>query len=104
MRAAVLHGVGEPLTIEDVKLDNPWPHEVVVRTAACGVCRSDLHFIEGHYGTDLPVVLGHEAAGVVEAVGSEVTYVQPGDRVNIELDSMTQAVVETVERVMAQRG
>jgi len=81
MRAAVLHGVGEPLTIEDVKLDNPWPHEVVVRTAACGVCRSDLHFIEGHYGTDLPVVLGHEAAGVVEAVGSEVTYVQPGDRV-----------------------
>ncbi|MDG2428321.1 MAG: Zn-dependent alcohol dehydrogenase [Acidimicrobiales bacterium] len=81
MRAAVLRGVGEPLTIEDVELDNPWPHEVIVRTAACGVCHSDLHFIEGHYGIDFPVVLGHEAAGVVEAVGSEVTYVQPGDRV-----------------------
>ena len=72
MRAAVLHGVGEPLTVEDVELDDPWPHEVLVRTAACGVCRSDLHFVDGHYATTFPVVPGHEAAGVVEAVGSEV--------------------------------
>ena len=81
MRAAVLHGVGEPLTVEDVELDDPWPHEVIVRTAACGVCRSDLHFVDGHYATAFPVVPGHEAAGVVEAVGSEVRYVSPGDPV-----------------------
>ena len=81
MRAAVLHGVGEPLTVEDVELDDPWPHEVLVRTAACGVCRSDLHFVDGHYATTFPVVPGHEAAGVVEAVGSEVRYVSPGDPV-----------------------
>ena len=81
MRAAVLHGVGEPLTVEDVELDDPWPHEVLVRTAACGVCRSDLHFVDGHYATTFPVVPGHEAAGVVDAVGSEVRYVSPGDPV-----------------------
>ncbi len=81
MRAAVLHGVGGPLAVEDVELDDPWSHEVVVRTAACGVCRSDLHFVDGHYSTTFPVVPGHEAAGVVEAVGSEVRYVSPGDPV-----------------------
>ena len=80
MKAAVVHGVGE-LAIEDVELDDPWAHEVVVRTAACGVCRSDLHFLDGHYATGFPMVPGHEAAGVVEAVGSEVRYVQVGDPV-----------------------
>tara|TARA_Y100000746_G_scaffold36444_1_gene27305 strand:- start:4728 stop:5813 length:1086 start_codon:yes stop_codon:yes gene_type:complete len=81
MKAAVLHQVGGPLVIENVELDDPWPNEVVVRTFGCGVCHSDLHFIDGHYGVDFPVVLGHEASGVVESVGSDVSYVQPGDHV-----------------------
>jgi len=81
MKAAVLHQVGGPLVIEDVELDDPWPNEVVVRTFGCGVCHSDLHFIDGHYSVDFPVVLGHEASGVVESVGSDVSYVQPGDHV-----------------------
>ena len=81
MKAAILHHVGGPLVIEDVELDDPWPNEVVVRTFGCGVCHSDLHFIDGHYGVDFPVVLGHEASGVVESVGVDVKYVQPGDHV-----------------------
>ena len=81
MKAAVLHEVGQPLVIEDVQIDKPGPREVLVRTAAAGVCHSDLHFIEGLYQYRLPVVLGHESAGIVEAVGSDVTYVSPGDHV-----------------------
>ena len=54
---------------------------MLVRTAAAGLCHSDLHFIEGAYPTPVPVVLGHESAGVVEAVGEDVTYVKPGDHV-----------------------
>jgi S-(hydroxymethyl)glutathione dehydrogenase/alcohol dehydrogenase len=81
MRAAVLRQINTPLTIEDVTLDKPEPHEVVIDTAAAGVCHSDLHFIEGLYATDLPVVPGHESAGVVASVGSQVDYVQPGDHV-----------------------
>ncbi len=73
--------MGTPLSIEDVRVDNPKSHEVLVRTAACGVCRSDLHYITGSYGCPLPTILGHEAAGVVEKVGSEVRYVKPGDHV-----------------------
>jgi S-(hydroxymethyl)glutathione dehydrogenase/alcohol dehydrogenase len=81
MKAAVLREVNKPLTIEDVQIDNPKSHEVLVRTAACGVCHSDLHYIEGKYAAPLPTVLGHESAGVVEKVGSEVRYVKPGDHV-----------------------
>lgn len=81
MKAAILHEVGQPLVIENVSIDKPGPREVLVRTAAAGICHSDLHFIEGLYPYRLPVVLGHESAGVVEAVGSDVTYVSPGDHV-----------------------
>ncbi len=81
MKAAVLREVGKPLSIEEIQIDNPRSHEVLVRTAACGVCHSDLHFIEGLYKAPKPVVLGHESAGVVEKVGSEVRYVKPGDHV-----------------------
>ncbi|NNC81896.1 MAG: Zn-dependent alcohol dehydrogenase [Acidimicrobiales bacterium] len=80
-RAAVLRAVNEPLTIETVDFDDPGPEEVLIRTAAVGVCHSDLHFIEGSYSCDLPVVPGHESSGVVLAVGSDVNYVQPGDHV-----------------------
>ena len=81
MKAAVLREVHQPLSIEDVHIDDPGPREVLVKTAACGVCHSDLHFIEGLYPTKMPIVLGHEAAGTVEKVGSHVTYVKPGDTV-----------------------
>ena len=81
MKAAVLREVNAPLSIEEVQIDNPKSHEVLVRTAACGVCRSDLHYITGHYAAPKPTILGHEAAGVVEKVGAEVRYVKPGDHV-----------------------
>ena len=81
MKAAVLREVGKPLQIEDVQISKPGPHEVLIRTAAAGVCHSDLHFIEGSYPHPLPAVLGHESAGIVEQVGSEVRTVKPGDHV-----------------------
>jgi S-(hydroxymethyl)glutathione dehydrogenase/alcohol dehydrogenase len=81
MKAAVLREVGHPLQIEDVQIGKPGPHEVLIRTKAAGVCHSDLHFVEGKYPHPLPAVLGHESAGVVEAIGSEVRTVQVGDHV-----------------------
>lgn len=81
MKAAVLREVKKPLVIEDVQISKPGPHEVLIRTAAAGVCHSDLHFVDGLYPYPLPAVLGHESAGVVEQVGSEVRTVKPGDHV-----------------------
>ena len=81
MKAAVFHGVNQPLTIEDIDIDEPGDYEVLVRTAAAGVCHSELHMVEGHSPVPPPAVLGHESAGVVERVGSRVRYVQPGDHV-----------------------
>ena len=81
MKAAVLRAVGQPLEICDVTIAKPGPREVLIRTAAAGACHSDLHFMEGHYQYPLPAVLGHESAGVVEAVGSEVRSVKVGDHV-----------------------
>src|SRR5262245_61626086 len=81
MKAAVLHAANQQLTIEEVALTKPGPREVLLRTAFAGLCHSDLHFIEGLYPHPTPCVLGHESAGIVEAVGDGVTYVQPGDHV-----------------------
>jgi Zn-dependent alcohol dehydrogenase len=82
IRAAVLHAAGRPLSVEPVELDGPRAGEVLVRVAAAGVCHTDLHLADGHLGDGRwPVVLGHEGAGVVEAVGAGVTAVAPGDRV-----------------------
>lgn len=81
MKAAVLREVGKPLQIEDVQINKPGPHEVLIRTKAAGLCHSDLHFIEGSYPFPLPAVLGHESAGIVEAIGPEVRTVQVGDHV-----------------------
>lgn len=81
MKAAVLREVGKPLQIENVQINKPGPHEVLIRTVAAGVCHSDLHFLEGKYPYPLPAILGHESAGVVEQVGSEVRTVKPGDHV-----------------------
>jgi S-(hydroxymethyl)glutathione dehydrogenase/alcohol dehydrogenase len=81
MRAAVLPHTPAMLEIEEVQVDTPGPHEVLVRTVAAGLCHSDLHFMEAKYACATPTVPGHEAAGIVEAVGSHVTHVRPGDHV-----------------------
>ena len=81
MKAAVFREVGKPLEVEEVEISKPGPREVLIRTAAAGVCHSDLHFVEGLYPAATPMVLGHESAGIVEEVGANVTYVKPGDHV-----------------------
>lgn len=81
MKAAVMREVNQPLEIEDVDIGKPGPREVLIRTAAAGVCHSDVHFWDGTFPFPLPTVLGHEAAGVVEAVGNMVSYVKKGDHV-----------------------
>jgi S-(hydroxymethyl)glutathione dehydrogenase/alcohol dehydrogenase len=85
IQAAVFRQPHTPLTIESVDIDEPRGREVLVRTVASGVCHSDLHVIDGNIRssalTDPAMVLGHEGAGIVEAVGEDVTYVQPGDHV-----------------------
>ncbi|MFZ0889450.1 MAG: Zn-dependent alcohol dehydrogenase [Candidatus Binataceae bacterium] len=81
IKAAVFRGAKQPLTIEQVEIDQPKGREVLVRTVASGVCHSDLHFVEGLYPFPAPAVLGHEAAGIVEAVGESVTDLKPGDHV-----------------------
>ena len=82
MRAAVLESFGEPLVVQDVELDDPKGHEVLVRLVACGVCHTDLYTASGVDPSGYaPTVLGHEGAGVVEKVGADVTLVAPGDHV-----------------------
>src|SRR5262245_10813185 len=79
--AAVLYEIKKPLVIEEVELLPPGPHEVQVRWVANGVCHSDYHLMSGDSPHPLPVVLGHEASGVVEKIGALVESVQPGDHV-----------------------
>src|SRR5262245_7725063 len=83
MKAAVCRKVHAPVAIESVEVDEPAGREVLVRTVATGVCHSDLHVVDGQsrYSLDRGIVLGHEGAGVVEAVGPEVTALRPGDHV-----------------------
>ena len=69
------------LTLEEVRVDEPGPREVLVRTVASGICHSDLHVIEASLPVPPPCILGHEPAGIVEAVGAGVADVAPGDRV-----------------------
>src|SRR5205823_8731393 len=82
MKAAVLHRVKEPLTVEDVELDDPKEGEVLVKMAASGVCHSCLHAADGSWpAPPTPMVLGDEGAGIVEKVGPNVTRLKPGDHV-----------------------
>ena len=83
INAAVFRKVHEPLTVETIDIDTPRAREVLVRTVATGVCHSDLHVVDGNgrFPLDRPFVLGHEGAGIVEAVGADVTSVRPGDHV-----------------------
>lgn len=81
MKAAIFLGPHQPLIIEEVEVDRPREHEVLVRVVASGVCHSDLHFVDGLYEFPAPAILGHEAAGIVEAVGPQVEEFKPGDHV-----------------------
>ena len=80
-RAAVLRAVGQPLTVETVELGPLKPGDVLVRVRASGLCHTDLEVIQGSLAYPLPIVLGHEGAGVVERIGAGVTLVRPGDHV-----------------------
>jgi Zn-dependent alcohol dehydrogenase len=85
LKAAVCYAFNEPLVVEDIEIAAPREGEVLVRLAATAICHSDIHLLSGDWLGALPVVAGHEAAGVVEAIGANVTAVQPGDRVVISL-------------------
>lgn len=85
MRAAVCHRFGEPLSVEEVQLDRPAEGEVMVRVLACGVCHSDISFIDGAWDGPLPAVYGHEVAGVVTEVGARVEAIRPGAPVVVTL-------------------
>ncbi len=79
VKAVIARGKGAPVSVETINVPDPGPGEAVVRIQACGVCHTDLHYREGGINDDFPFLLGHEAAGEVEAVGEGVTSVAPGD-------------------------
>src|SRR3984957_8700943 len=88
MKAAILHALGTPLAIEEIDTPAPGPGQVLIRTEACGVCHSDLHLADGDWDllrpvTKIPLILGHEVAGKVAALGEGVTQVKVGDRVGV---------------------
>ncbi len=79
VRGVVAMGRGEPVSLTTIVVPDPGPGEALVRVQACGVCHTDLHYREGGINDEFPFLLGHEAAGVVEAVGTDVTDLEPGD-------------------------
>src|SRR5213075_3216518 len=79
VRGVIAMGKGRPVSIETIVVPDPGPGEALVKVQACGVCHTDLHYVQGGIGEDYPYLLGHEAAGVVESVGPGVTEVSPGD-------------------------
>ncbi|MFE4411482.1 S-(hydroxymethyl)mycothiol dehydrogenase [Streptomyces sp. NPDC056821] len=79
VRGVIAPGKNEPVRVETIVVPDPGPGEVVVRIQACGVCHTDLHYKQGGINDEFPFLLGHEAAGVVESVGDDVTDVAPGD-------------------------
>ncbi|MDP9435789.1 MAG: S-(hydroxymethyl)mycothiol dehydrogenase [Actinomycetota bacterium] len=81
VRAVVAKAKGEPVSLENIVIPDPGPYEVVVRIETCGVCHTDLHYREGGINDEFPFLLGHEATGRVDTVGSSVTAVAAGDRV-----------------------
>lgn len=85
MKAAILYDYAQPLRIEEVNLDPPKRGEVLVRLSASGICHSDVNIVRGEAKGPIPVVLGHEAAGIIEEIGSEVGGLKVGDPVAISL-------------------
>lgn len=86
IKAAVCRAVGAPLSIEELELDAPKNDEVLVKVVACGVCHTDMAMRDQAYPVPHPIVLGHEGAGIVEAVGKDVTMFKPGDAVLMSFD------------------
>ncbi len=85
MKAAVCREFRKPLVIENLEIDSPGNGEVKVKLAACAICHSDIHYMEGAWGGKLPAVYGHEASGVVEETGPDVALIKPGDHVVVTL-------------------
>jgi Zn-dependent alcohol dehydrogenase len=84
MKAAILRAPKTPMTVEDIDLDtNLHPNEVLIRVTHAGVCHSDYHIITGDVPYPMPVVLGHEGAGIVKRVGEGVTRLQANDHVSL---------------------
>ena len=78
VKGVIVRTKGAPVEVVDIVVPDPGPGEAVVKIAACGVCHTDLHYREGAVNDEFPFLLGHEAAGTVEAVGAGVTEVAPG--------------------------
>ena len=85
MKAAICYEFGQPLVVEEIEIDPPKAGEVKVRMAATAICHSDIHLIRGEWGGDVPVIAGHEGAGVVVQVGPGVSLVREGDHVVVSL-------------------
>src|SRR4030081_2229610 len=79
VRGVIARSAGKPVELVDIIVPDPGPGEAVVRVQACGVCHTDLHYREGGINNEFPFLLGHQAAGIVESVGADVTEVVPGD-------------------------
>src|ERR1700741_2996625 len=87
IQAGLLKTLGGPWVIEDVELAAPREDEVLVRVVGSGICQSDISCRDGHFPVPLPIVVGHEGSGVVEAVGSRVSRIKVGDHVVLSFDS-----------------
>ena len=85
IQAAICREFGKPLSLETVSLAPPGADDILVRIEACAICHSDISFIDGEWGGTLPSIWGHEAAGTIESVGSNVPHLQCGDRVVVTL-------------------
>ncbi len=84
MRAMVLEKIGDPLILKDVPRPTPKPDEVLIKVAACGVCRTDLHIVDGELpNPKLPLILGHQVVGIIDQIGQKVSKHQIGDRVGV---------------------
>ncbi len=85
MKAAICRAFNQPLHIEEIDIATPGPEDILVKMQACAICHSDIMFIDGAWGGDLPAVFGHEAAGIVQAVGERVEGLSEGDHVVVTL-------------------
>jgi Zn-dependent alcohol dehydrogenase len=81
VKAAVCRAFGEPLIIEELTIEGPQAGELLVDVKACAICHSDITYMDGGWGGDLPALYGHEAAGIVRAVGAETPGIAVGDHV-----------------------
>src|SRR5919201_1350232 len=79
VKGVIAGAKGAPVSVETILVPDPGPGEALVRIQACGVCHTDLHYREGAITNDFPFLLGHEASGIVEKIGANVTNVAPGD-------------------------